>query len=139
MTQAVLSVDPPCLWKPSNPDNTEMERFRKHVNSKFNLSLEDYQALWRWSTSSVSDFWSTVWDYTNVISSTRATQVLDTSVPMDQVPEWFKGARLNFAENLLWCRDPERIAIKLLVKDNHLCAISAMLNCMTKYDCAQQP
>lgn len=39
MTQAVLSVDPPCLWKPSNPDNTEMERFRKHVNSKFNLSL----------------------------------------------------------------------------------------------------
>ncbi|CDH60689.1 acetoacetyl-synthetase [Lichtheimia corymbifera JMRC:FSU:9682] len=112
MTQAVLSVDPPCLWKPANPENTEMERFRKHVNSRFNLSLEDYQALWRWSTSSVCDFWSTVWDYTNVISSTRATQVLDTSVPMDEVPEWFKGARLNFAENLLWCRDPERIAIK---------------------------
>lgn len=30
---------------------------------------------------------------------------------MDQIPEWFIGAKLNFAENLLWCRDPEKVAL----------------------------
>lgn len=30
---------------------------------------------------------------------------------MDAVPEWFKGSRLNFAENLLWCKSKEKVAI----------------------------
>lgn len=30
---------------------------------------------------------------------------------MDQIPAWFLGAKLNFAENLLWCRDKNRVAL----------------------------
>jgi acetoacetyl-CoA synthetase len=30
---------------------------------------------------------------------------------MDQIPAWFLGARLNFAENLLWCRDKDKVAL----------------------------
>ena len=56
-------------------------------------------------------FWSNVWDYTNIISSAKATEVLDLSLSMDAIPEWFKGARLNFAENLLWCKSSDKVAI----------------------------
>jgi acetoacetyl-CoA synthetase len=31
--------------------------------------------------------------------------------PMDQIPSWFLGAKLNFAENLLWCRDKNKVAL----------------------------
>jgi len=30
---------------------------------------------------------------------------------MDAFPAWFESARLNFAENALWCKDPSKTAI----------------------------
>jgi hypothetical protein len=41
----------------------------------------------------------------DTIHSFIHTKVLNTKVPMDSIPEWFIGARLNFAENLLKYRD----------------------------------
>ena len=42
---------------------------------------------------------------TGILSSAPATCTVDTSVAMDKIPEWFPGARLNYAENLLrWAR-----------------------------------
>ena len=38
---------------------------------------------------------------TGMLSSAPATRTVDTSVAMDKIPEWFPGARLNYAENLL--------------------------------------
>ena len=38
---------------------------------------------------------------TGILSSAPATRTVDTSVAMDKIPEWFPGARLNYAENLL--------------------------------------
>lgn len=36
---SALSTEPKCLWTPKNPENTQMERFRAHVNKKYNLNL----------------------------------------------------------------------------------------------------
>jgi len=36
--------------------------------------------------------------------------VLEPDKPMDAVPKWFLGAKLNLAENLLWAND-DRTAI----------------------------
>lgn len=52
-----------------------------------------------------------MWDYTKIVHTTKGDQVLDNSAPMDSIPEWFKGARLNFAENLLWCKSKDKTAI----------------------------
>ncbi|CAM0140113.1 hypothetical protein VKS41_005726 [Umbelopsis sp. WA50703] len=106
-----LPKDPKCLWTPSNLQDTSMEKFRSHVNSKFGLSLANYEELYEWSTTSAQDFWSTAWDFTNIISSSKGDHVLDGSVPMNAIPVWFKDARLNWAENLLWCRSPDKVAI----------------------------
>ncbi|GAB5589527.1 hypothetical protein Unana1_04427 [Umbelopsis nana] len=109
--ESQLPLDPKCLWTPSNVQDTSIEKFRLHVNSKFNLSLGTYDDLYEWSVNSVEDFWSTVWDFTNIISSSKGNQVLDSSVPMDAIPQWFNGAKLNWAENSLWCRSSDKIAI----------------------------
>lgn len=45
------------------------------------------------------------------MSVTKGDEVLDRSVPMDAIPEWFKGSRLNFAENLLCCKSKDKTAI----------------------------
>ncbi|RUS31282.1 acetoacetate-CoA ligase [Jimgerdemannia flammicorona] len=108
---ATIPLEPAKLWEPAHPEKTNMERFRLHVNNKFGLSLANYVELWQWSTTSIADFWSEVWHYTGVISSQQWDNVIDTSVPMDQIPVWFRGAMLNFAENLLWCRSAEKLAV----------------------------
>ncbi|CAG8784884.1 39003_t:CDS:2 [Gigaspora margarita] len=94
-----IPLNPAELWRPKDISNTEMEKFRFVVNEKFN-----------WSTDNISDFWATVWDYTNIIHSAPYEQVVD-SKPMNEIPTWFSSAKLNFAQNLLWCRDKNKTAI----------------------------
>lgn len=38
-------------------------------------------------------------------------QVVDASQRISDVPEWFKGARLNYAENLLKHADQDKVAL----------------------------
>ncbi|KAG0019121.1 hypothetical protein BGZ80_006266 [Entomortierella chlamydospora] len=107
-----IDPNPRKMWEPTDLHNKEMEKFRVYVNQKYSLSLENYNDLWKWSVDEIGDFWTAVWEYTNVISSTPPTgPVVDGSVPMDVFPTWFESARLNFAENALWCKDSNKTAI----------------------------
>ncbi|KAG0255077.1 hypothetical protein DFQ27_006471 [Actinomortierella ambigua] len=107
-----LNANPTKMWEPSNIESKEMTKFRIFVNQKHNLSLANYDDLWKWSVDDVENFWAAVWEYTKVISSTQWTnKVVETTGPMDNFPTWFEGARLNYAENALWCRDAHKTAI----------------------------
>ena len=67
----------------------------------------DYAALWRWSVEQPEAFWPAVWEFCGVLADRRADGTCweavlrhgDRFAPPG--PEWFPGARLNFAENLL--------------------------------------
>lgn len=57
-------------------------------------------------------------------------QVVDVSKRISDVPEWFKGARLNYAENLLKHADQDKVALyaaskymkyMMLIKSYSLC------------------
>jgi acetoacetyl-CoA synthetase len=125
-----LTTEPKCLWKPSHPENTHMDKFRQLMQSKhqdiklgmkwefckssithLTICIDNYDELWRWSVKYPELFWSEVWDYTNIISSKKGGHVVDKSLDMDTIPEWFNESRLNFAENLLWCRRSDKTAI----------------------------
>ncbi|KAG0353762.1 hypothetical protein BGZ54_002056, partial [Gamsiella multidivaricata] len=107
-----MDPNPRKMWEPTDLENKEMEKFRQFVNQKHSLSLTNYSDLWQWSVDEIEDFWTAVWEYTNVISSTpHSGPVVDGSGPMDNFPAWFGSARLNFAENALWCKDPTKTAI----------------------------
>lgn len=35
LTDYALPIDPKCLWKPSNPQDTQMEKFRELMQTKY--------------------------------------------------------------------------------------------------------
>jgi acetoacetyl-CoA synthetase len=94
------------LWIPS-PDRiarSNLTRFINSVNATHQLQFNDYRELYQWSIDHPDLFWNHLWDFCNVRARLRATTVLSDA---DQMPgaTWFSGAKLNFAENLLWRDD----------------------------------
>ncbi|KAG0716834.1 Acetoacetyl-CoA synthetase [Chionoecetes opilio] len=63
-----------------------------------------------WSIEEYKNFWETWWEYGGFVHSFPASQVVEPDLSISQVPRWFPGARLNFAENLLRFRD-DKVAI----------------------------
>ena len=103
------------LWRPSTAqiEASRMEAFRRWVNLRYNLQLDDYQALHRWSIEQRAAFWQTLADYFHVYWHTPPSQVLREGAQMPDA-QWFANATLNFAEHLLRRRDdrPAVVAIR---------------------------
>ncbi len=99
------------LWQPSEEriKQTNMYRFIAHVNRRHGLNISDYSELYQWSVDKIPDFWEAVWEFTEIKASRPYDRVVDDLSKMPGA-EWFPGARLNFAENLLRYRD-ERPAL----------------------------
>ena len=94
------------LWQPS-PErvaDANLTGFAALVRERHGLNATDYATLHRWSIENRAEFWSSVWEYGEVIGDRGDGPVL---VDGDRMPgaKWFPGARLNFAENLLRRRD----------------------------------
>ena len=94
------------LWQPS-PEriaDANLTGFAALVRERHGQNATDYATLHRWSIENRAAFWSTVWEYAEVIGDRGDGPVL---VDGDRMPgaKWFPGARLNFAENLLRRRD----------------------------------
>ncbi|KAM8818179.1 acetoacetyl-CoA synthetase isoform 2-T2 [Rhynchonycteris naso] len=73
--------------------------------------LGNYDELYQWSVESYSDFWAEFWKFSGLVSSRMYDEVVDPSKGVADVPEWFKGSRLNYAENLLQHKDNDRAAL----------------------------
>ncbi len=94
------------LWRAS-PDRVaraNMTAYMTSVNKRYGFGFTDYFELQRWSVANIADFWESVWDFLDIKASKRFDAVVDD---LKKFPgaRWFGGARLNFAENLLRCRD----------------------------------
>ncbi|CEL59546.1 acetoacetyl-CoA synthetase [Rhizoctonia solani AG-1 IB] len=98
------------LWTPANAHETRTTQFMRKVNAKYGLSLSSYDQLWSWSTENIAEFWDLVWEDTNIIGD-RGPHVIDRSALPADNPDWFVGSQVNWAENALWCRASDKIAI----------------------------
>ncbi|MFN8650433.1 MAG: acetoacetate--CoA ligase [Gemmatimonadales bacterium] len=96
------------LWTPTPGavDRANLTRFAARFRPG-----SDYAQLWRWSVDCPGPFWAAMWEFGGVIADRRADggqwdAVLERGDRMQPPtatdgPRWFRGARLNFAENLL--------------------------------------
>lgn len=100
------------LWLPSQEriDSTNMKRFMNFVNKKYNKDFDVYEALYNWSVTNISDFWESIWGFTEISASQTYDEVIDDVSKMPGT-RWFSGARLNFAENLLRYKDNQTALI----------------------------
>lgn len=77
----------------------------RHVSQRHpELRLECYRTLYQWSIDDIAGFWAAVWEFCGIRHSQRYDHVLPPGPPppMYPRPDFFAGARLNFAENLLY-------------------------------------
>ncbi|HVM15112.1 MAG TPA: acetoacetate--CoA ligase [Egibacteraceae bacterium] len=89
------------LWTPSRE---HVERTLLHRFTRTALGREaDYHELYRWSVDEPEGFWGALWHDAGVIASRPYERV--RGEPHMPGTEWFSGARLNFAQNLLRRRD----------------------------------
>jgi acetoacetyl-CoA synthetase len=102
------------IWKPTLPPNKiPMNIYREHVNRKFNQKLQTSQELHEWSVKNLHDFWIDLHQYTGIIPQLPAglTTAFDPNTPMEDVPEFFRGATVNYAENVVTGRDLNKTAL----------------------------
>jgi acetoacetyl-CoA synthetase len=90
------------LWTP-DPDRsarTTLSAFSSWLSARAGRPLGDFGALHRFSTGNSAEFWSALWDFTEISGDKGQPPWL---VDGDRMPgaAFFPGARLNFAENLL--------------------------------------
>ncbi|MDP6533592.1 MAG: acetoacetate--CoA ligase [Candidatus Marinimicrobia bacterium] len=99
------------LWSPNEGriKSSQMDQFRNYVNDHYGLDLTNYPQLYDWSIDNIPEFWKAWWDFSAIIHSHSPQEIVDDVAKMPGA-EWFSGAQLNFAENLLRFRD-DRIAI----------------------------
>jgi acetoacetyl-CoA synthetase len=89
------------LWTPDarRIERARLTHFMRWLDRERGLRFDDYASLWRWSVSDLEAFWGALWQYFGIRASVPPERVLGRR----QMPgaEWFPGARLNYAENVL--------------------------------------
>ena len=104
------------LWQPSTERiaRSQLAQFTAFVKARFpEAEVSDYQQLHQWSITATEDFWRSIWDFCDVISSQSSDRVV---TDLDRMPgaSWFPEAQLNFAENLLRRRGDSTAIVSLL-------------------------
>jgi acetoacetyl-CoA synthetase len=74
------------------------------INEKYQRNFTEYTSLYEWSIENIPDFWAAMWDFADIIASKPYDEIIDDPNKMPGA-QWFSGARLNFAENLLRFRN----------------------------------
>ena len=95
--------DPIWIPSPVRANESNMARFIATIRQEYDSAVHDYPSLYEWSISYPELFWPAVWDFCGVKASKKWDRVLEHG---DKMPgaSWFRGSRLNFAENLLRTR-----------------------------------
>jgi acetoacetyl-CoA synthetase len=105
-------TEPPVLWEPSEDRKrrANVTCYTQWLEDTRGLSFDDYDALWRWSTEHLEDFWASIWEYFDVRANAPYERVLGAR----KMPgtEWFPGARVSFAEHVFCDKDDDAVAIR---------------------------
>lgn len=90
------------LWKHPFPDDTHMWKFMQQVNQKYGNTFHTYSELHSWGNENLPKLWDEIWSYCKIRHSAPYHRVVVDAETMWPRSAWFEGARLNFAENLLF-------------------------------------
>ena len=91
------------LWQPSKKqlEEANLTQYGHYLKEQGLLKNPyDYSTLHQWSVDHSEQFWSSFWDFTEIIAHTKGSSVVKKSSHIKDW-QWFPEARLNFSENLL--------------------------------------
>ena len=73
------------------------------------LRFDGYPDLWQWSVTDLEGFWQAIWDFNDIVVEARP-RPCSAAATMPGA-QWFPGARLNYAENVLHQERPGEVAL----------------------------
>ncbi len=99
------------LWTPT-PEriaNANITAFMAWLRQTRGLGFAGYPDLWQWSVTDIDGFWGAIWDYSDIVAAEQPHAVLGQR----EMPgaEWFPGASLNYAQNVLRQERPGEVAL----------------------------
>lgn len=107
-------LDPNILWQPN--ENWISQSNLKGFSEQVGFPLFPYERLHRWSIAHPEEFWSGVWDFAKIIGEKGKKVFIPPTVDGILGAQWFSGAQLNFAENVLMGEE-EEIAVIVAGED----------------------
>lgn len=107
------------LWRPSEErvNASVMKAFEDHLHERHGLSFAGYRELHRWSVEHPEMFWDELWRFLDIRTSKPYDRVVD-DIRKFPGANWFPGAELNYAENMLRDRDDDTTAM-IFRGENH--------------------
>ena len=102
---------PQPIWRPSARaiESSQLTAYMAWLKRDRGLDFNGYDDLWRWSVEKPDEFWQSIWDHFEVISSGTAKAVVDGM----EMPgaSWFEGTQINYAEHIFRNRNDDQVAI----------------------------
>ncbi len=89
------------LWTPTEEQvrRSNLSHYMRFLEKTLGLAFSSYDGLYQWSVKEIDDFWESIWEYSDLIYSRRYNSIREGTGMLGVT--WFRGAELNFAENLL--------------------------------------
>jgi len=81
------------------PHIPQIRLYQDWLRAERGLHFDDYDALWRWSTTDLDVFWQSIWEFFDIQSPTPHLGVLTRNAMPGAV--WFPGAQVNYARQVL--------------------------------------
>ncbi len=112
------------LWQPSSKvkSTSNLTKYSNWLRNNHIIDTKDYHSLWQWSVNNIESFWLSIWNYFNILSGTKLTQVLSSH----KMPKanWFKGTKVNYAEHIFRNKTEKHPAILYKNETSTLASIS---------------
>ena len=101
------------LWQPEPLDNNNslIADYMRFLSEDGHGDFSDYDALWNWSVTELDAFWSSVWDFADIIGDRGAVAYQHDEAIRNA--QFFPEARLNYAENMLRYQGSEEAIIQV--------------------------
>jgi len=83
-------------------------RYQRWLHDARGLDFDDYDALWRWSTTDLDAFWRSIWDWFEL----ESPKPFEAALVEDRMPGavWFRGAQVNVARQVMRHADASHAA-----------------------------
>lgn len=96
------TVEGTVLWEPSarRISQSRLGDYLKWLESRRGLVFAGYQDLWQWSVDRLEEFWSSVWDYFDIVATGDPSRVLVWGNGAEGAT-WFPDTSLNYVEQVL--------------------------------------
>lgn len=100
------------LWSPSEQfiNNSNLYKFQKYIENKYQLSFHNYQEIWEWSVQNLEAFWESVALFFDLKFHQPYSSVLKSTDKMYET-KWFDGTTISYAEHVFRNKNNESPAI----------------------------